>query len=184
MLNRLGVISLLSRFINTVKALGLGLMSISFSLFYDALFLKHKWTNPDYRKATLALIGLLLLSLTGLGYASLRLLGYGADYNICIVALLLGAAFLCVGTWGKHPAMAIDIEKAYKVVRGRGSMLLNLEDEEYASALIEVLIMLAQEALLRKDLSTSQQYLTYASTIWVESMLRKGVKIAVGRQSA
>ena len=172
--------SLLSRFLNVVKALGYGLASTSFSLFYDSLFLKYRWTDPDYRRAALALIGLILLSLVGLSYASLRLLGYGVDYNLCIVTLLLGAAFLCVGTWGRRPAMAIDIERAYRVVEGRGSMLLNLEDEEYALALIETLIMLAQEALLRKALSTTQQYLTYASSIWIESMLKKGVKMALG----
>ena len=161
----------------SLKALKARFLLLALSLFYDVAFVSRIWTDPDFMRASIGVLGLFITGISGIIYAVDRLLLSATLYPIADFLILIGLSLFLAGSWRGRISIAFNLEESYEVLRSRGTVLCILSDAKQASSLIEGLVNQSQTLAGENSLKATESYLIFAHEIWRESLTKKGLSL-------
>ncbi|MGA2573470.1 MAG: hypothetical protein ABSF36_04605 [Candidatus Methanomethylicaceae archaeon] len=147
------------------------------SIFYDVAFVDRVWTDPDFMRTTIGLVGIFITALVGIAYSVARLAFALGTSPLADSVLLLGIFLFVVGSWGGRINIGFDIANSKETLQSRGTVFCVLSDTRQSSSFIEVLINKTQDPAAGNDLKASECNLVFASEIWGESLAKKGLNL-------
>jgi hypothetical protein len=161
-------------FLKTIKA---KFLLLALSLFYDAAFMNHLWADPQLRRTAIGMLGLFIMGITGVLYATSGLLFGAAPSLVADALMLIGLSMFLAGSWRGRMSLAFDLNVSQNVLSSTGTVICNLSDAKQSSAYIEGLMSNSQTFSGENSLNVTECYLIFASEIWIESLEKKGLNL-------
>jgi hypothetical protein len=147
------------------------------SIFYDVAFVDRVWTDPNFMKATIGLLGIFITAFVGIAYSIGALAFSFTLFPLGGSILLLGIFLFIAGSWGGRINIGLDPANSQETLKSRGTVLCILSDTRQSSSFIEVLINKTQDPAAGNDLKASESNLVFATEIWSESLAKKGLNL-------
>lgn len=147
------------------------------SIFYDVAFVNRVWTDPNFMRATIGLVGIFITALVGIAYSVGTLAFALGSVPLADFVLLLGISLFVVGSWGSRIYIGFNVANSQETLHSRGTVLCILSDARQSSSFIEVLINKTQDPMAGNDLKASECNLIFATEIWAESLAKKGLNL-------
>lgn len=161
----------------SLKAVKTRFLLVTLSLFFDVAFVDRVWTDPNIMRASIGLIGIFIVGITGATYAFMDV---AFSYNIFPVAailLMIGLILFMAGSLRGRINISFDLGASQETLRSRGTLLCLLTDTRQSSSFIEAIVNETQPLDDENSLKVAECYLIFATEIWRESLAKKGLDL-------
>lgn len=135
------------------------------------------WTDPKMRRTAAGVLGIFLTGGSAAIYSLDRILFSISASPYTDLGIFVGLSLFLFGAWKGGMVIGLDLEKCWKTLRSRRTVLSLLDDTLQSSAYIEALVNESQLLNSQNGLKVSEKYLKFAAEIWAESLSRRGLTL-------
>jgi hypothetical protein len=155
------------------KLIKIKLILLILSIFYDVVFIDKLWTNPKLLRAYIGLMGIFLISFSGILYFIEKYFFLYENTSLYIIFIIIGIIMFIIGGIRREINISFDVNTSKEYLKSSSNILCLLSDIKQSSAIIEITI--SYMSLGESIFKNSEGIIQFAYDIWREALIRKSI---------